>query len=702
MISLRLESYSLISNKMNFKKILLASAIFGALFVTSCKNSEEGPIVPVDITVNPVEMDIDSVAGTYNITLKSNMPWHAECVVDNPWGDEEKNFEKDPWISVSPESGEATEGQTVTITVKANDLVTTEDTTRYHRAVVVYFRTDEHIYATTVVNQSGGKYALDKPNSWEQISISDLREAYTPKDQSSIVTVNDPVYIVGTVVSSNNPQTMSSKNLYVQDDTAPHSGLLVYTDAASSLAFGSEVEVRVKGGTMKYYYGQLELELSSSNVTKLSDGDGTAEYAEIEGADLVNGDYDGQYVRIFAQVVQADLGKAMKDSPSVETEDGSTFLMYSREEPSWAGSKVPQGAGPLYGLVGSYNAKYQIVPQKESDFAGMTEARFTGRPTVILEEAVLNEEKTTMTLSAKYEYAGEAKDITEVGFVYRVKDAEDSTIAKAELGASFKATVENLKASTAYDYYAYVKIGERVYKSETKSVSTSVGALAVSDVVALIKEGKVEEGASLATFGAFMEGIVVANNDGGNYYQKYSVVDGTGEQATGIVVYRSGNEELKIGDKIRLSLGNAKYSPYSGLREITFDGNAEITVLESGVEYVVPELTAADFNAGDWQGMYVTVTGLASSHVDGTLWCDEKKDETKPGEVVYKTTNRTFISGNEEVLVRNTAHAEWAKLPIKAGVTGKISGAVEQYKDDLQIYPVKASDIADFTTVPAK
>lgn len=96
--------------------------------------------------------------------------------------------------------------------------------------------------------------------------------------------------------------------------------------------------------------------------------------------------------------------------------------------------------------------------------------------------------------------------------------------------------------------------------------------------------------------------------------------------------------------------------------------------------------------------MYVTVTGLASSHADGTLWCDEDKE--KPGE--YVTTNRTFKSGDAEVLVRNTAYAEWAKLPIKAGVTGKISGAVEQYKDDLQIYPVKASDIADFTTVPAK
>lgn len=681
---------------MNFKKVLLASAIFGALFVTSCKDNEGGPIVPVDITVSQTELEIDSVAGTYNVTLKSNKAWHVECEVDNPWGDEEKNFENDPWISVSPESGEATEGQTITITVKANDLVTTEDTTRYHRAVVVYFRTDEHIYATTLVSQSGGKYALDKPNSWEPITISSLREQYTPKDQSSTVTIDKPFYITGTVVSSNNPQTMSSGNLFVQDDTAPHSGLLVYVNSANSYSFGNEVEVRLKGGEMKFYYGQLELVTSASNVTKISDGDGTAEYAEIEGASLVNGDYEGQYVKLYAQVVQGDLGKTMGNSPSVETEDGSSFLMYSRKEPSWSGDKVPQGAGDLYGLVSSHSGKYQIIPQKASDFAGMTGQRFTGRPSIELADAVLNEDKTAMTLSAEYEYAGEAKDITEVGFVYRIKGAKDSVMLKAELGQSFKITVEDLKASTAYDYYAYVKKGDRTYTSEVKSVSTSVGALEVAEIVAAIKDGEISKGASFASLGQFVEGIVAADNEGGNYEQKYSLVDGTGEQATGIVIYKSGNNDLKVGDKIRISLSNAKYDNFSGLREMAFDGDADIKVLESGVDFTVPELTAAEFNAGDWQGMYVTVTGLSSKSADGTLWCNE--DKNTPGQ--YITTNRYFQSvDGEEVAVRNTAFAQWAKSPIRAGVTGSISGTVEIHNGTLQIYPVTAKDIAAFTTL---
>ena len=664
--------------------------------MTSCKDNEGGPIVPVDITVSQTELEIDSVAGTYNVTLKSNKAWHVECEVDNPWGDEEKNFENDPWISVSPESGEATEGQTITITVKANDLVTTEDTTRYHRAVVVYFRTDEHIYATTLVSQSGGKYALDKPNSWEPITISSLREQYTPKDQSSTVTIDKPFYITGTVVSSNNPQTMSSGNLFVQDDTAPHSGLLVYVNSANSYSFGNEVEVRLKGGEMKFYYGQLELVTSASNVTKISDGDGTAEYAEIEGASLVNGDYEGQYVKLYAQVVQGDLGKTMGNSPSVETEDGSSFLMYSRKEPSWSGDKVPQGAGDLYGLVSSHSGKYQIIPQKASDFAGMTGQRFTGRPSIELADAVLNEDKTAMTLSASYEYAGDIKDITEVGFVYRIKDAKDSVMQKAELGQSFKITVEDLKASTAYDYYAYVKKGDRTYTSEVKSASTSVGALAVAEIIAAIKDGEISNGASFASLGQFVEGIVAADNEGGNYYQKYSLVDGTGEQATGIVIYKSGNNDLKVGDKIRISLSNAKYDNYSGLREMVFDGNADIKVLESGVDFTVPELTAAEFNAGDWQGMYVTVTGLSSTDVDGTLWCDEDKKE--PGK--YITTNRYFKSADgEEVAVRNTAFAQWAKSPIRAGVTGSISGTVEIHNGTLQIYPVTAKDITAFTTL---
>jgi len=67
-----LKSYSLISNKMNFKKVLLALAAFGALFVTSCKEVQDKPITPVDIRVSSDYLEVDSVAGTYTVELYSS------------------------------------------------------------------------------------------------------------------------------------------------------------------------------------------------------------------------------------------------------------------------------------------------------------------------------------------------------------------------------------------------------------------------------------------------------------------------------------------------------------------------------------------------------------------------------------------------------------------------------------------------------
>ena len=344
----------------------------------------------------------------------------------------------------------------------------------------------------------------------------------------------------------------------------------------------------------------------------------------------------------------------------------------------------------IVGTRGDYKGKAEVMGPAYP-------VRFKGGPSVTTLDAVLGSGNTSVTITGEYEYTGKG-EVTETGVAYRKVGDEEYTEVKASgIDKKINVTVTGLSAETLYEYHAYAKADGIIGKGEDMTFTTSTKVLAVKDVVAAFKNETVKEDGYVAVLGGFMEAIVVADNEAGNYYQKYAVVDGTGEQSTGVVLYQIDNK-LKIGDKIRISLHNAIYSPYSGLREITFNGDADIDVIEQGVKFTVPELTAAEFNAGDWQGMYVTVTGLASSHADGTLWCDEDKEE--PGE--YVTTNRTFKSGDAEVLVRNTAHAEWAKLPIKAGVTGKISGAVEQYKDDLQIYPVKASDIADFTTVPAK
>ena len=674
---MRLESYSLISNKMNFKKILLALAAFGTLLVTSCKENE-GPITPVDITVSSDYLEIPEEGSTTSVTVKSNVAWEAEIVVSNPWGDEEANFEKNPWISVSPLAGGAGEEVSVKIEVTRN----TSDSVLYQREVVIYFRTEQMIYATTTVHQLGGELKPNADTGPKPISVADFLAAE----------------------ESNQWYRLSGK----------------ITGLNTSNDYGNFTLEDATGATV-YVYG-LNLNETAADKTFPQIGVGEGDYVTIVAR---RGSYNGSPQANDAYYAPVKVTVAQFLAAPID-EDGQLYeitgVMKGPVDTEYGSFDITDETGSVYvygltstPILGQSNDKSFLetgyaegdeltIVGTRGDYKGKAEVmgpaypvRFKGGPSVTTLDAVLGSGNTSVTITGEYEYTGKG-EVTETGVAYRKVGDEEYTEVKASgIDKKINVTVTGLSAETLYEYHAYAKADGIIGKGEDMTFTTSTKVLAVKDVVAAFKNETVKEDGYVAVLGGFMEAIVVADNEAGNYYQKYAVVDGTGEQSTGVVLYQIDNK-LKIGDKIRISLHNAIYSPYSGLREITFNGDADIDVIEQGVKFTVPELTAAEFNAGDWQGMYVTVTGLASSHADGTLWCDEDKEE--PGE--YVTTNRTFKSGDAEVLVRNTAHAEWAKLPIKAGVTGKISGAVEQYKDDLQIYPVKASDIADFTTVPAK
>ena len=674
---------------MSFRKAIFAFiASVAVLAASSCVDrGGEDLVVNITTSIGEEGIEFDMNAQDTVFTLTSNCDWTVEMEVENPWENEAEEFEQNPWLTVSPVSGEASE-QPVTITVAADANTSDAAEITYDRAVIVYFRTDREQFASVRVFQEGQER---KPNAVDTISISELRQM-APVAQDSVVTITDPYIIKGVVVSSRDPQTVSNNNIYIQDGTEPHSGLLVYSSAFSSCNFGDEVEITITDGTLEYYFGQLEFKPASTDDVVVVGKQENPEAAEIEGASLVNGDYEGQYVKMFAQVVEGDLGKTMGDSPEIETEDGSSFLMYSRSNTPWAGDNVPQGAGTVYGLVGSYNGVYQLVPSRATDFEGMTESRFTGRPAVTTGEGQLSEDKSSMTVTGEYTYAGEAADVTEVGVAYKLVDAEEYTKVKAEkVESPFTVTIP--LETGAYEYYAYVMIGEREYQGETLTVTTEETAVSVAELVAAILDGTIEDDAPLATLGAYLEGIVAAGNQSANYNGKYALVDGTGEEATGIVLYGMYDVELNPGDRVRINLANAAFDNYNNLREIKFnegtDINAQVEVLESGVAFDVPELTVAELLSGDWQGQYVTVKNVRSAMDTLTAW-------TESG----KSTNRNFTDGTDEFIVRTQSSADWAAENINPDVTADLSGVVEVFYDDIQMYAATYDDIKAFS-VPA-
>ena len=668
------------------KKLLISALIAAsAIFATSCKK-DDGQIVPVDITVSAEEVIIDSIpAGPVQITLKSNRPWSVDIQVENPWGDENAN-----WITVDPIEGGQTEGQVITLTAQKN----VTDSINYERAVRVYFRTDKQIFASVRVYQKG----VTKPNAWVYKSVKELRDIAKDLDRNSTdaIDIKEPWIVKGIVISSgSNPQTVSNKNLFIQDETA---GILLYTDAYSNFAFGDEVEVKLKGGNIKYYH-QL-LQFTPENTAMVS-GTGLKEEPKAtlveNGEDFVKGTFESMYVKMTAQVVSSDLEKTMADSPVIETEDGASFLMYTRSEgPSWSTQKVPQGAGTVYGLCTSYSGVYQLVPQREKDFAEMTGARFTGKPAVSTGEAQLSDDMESALLSGSFVYEGEVSDITEVGFYWKKSEDEEYTELKADaVSESFTATLAGLEKGATYSFKAYVKIGERCYEgSEKLFITSDETILTVAQFVEVLKT--LESGSSLINVGTYVEGIVVGDGDGGNLNKALAVADASGEANSGMYIYDKDGafvNNFNIGDKVRIRLAGAKLDIYNELREIVWDSYSDdIELISSGNSFTIPQITAAQFNSGDYQAMRVEVINLQSKNGQGAVWNDGSNNNI----------NTIFADDSgEEIAVRTYKSVSWAKNTINEEVKGSIFGVASCYNTTQQLFPVVESDVAAFK-VPIK
>ena len=93
---------------MDKKHFLLLTGLAVALFF-GCKGSSDPGEDPVkaSISVAPSTIDVPAEGGTFEVNVKSNMPWRASC--------------SNSWVNVNPSSGNANgSGQMVTVTVNQN------------------------------------------------------------------------------------------------------------------------------------------------------------------------------------------------------------------------------------------------------------------------------------------------------------------------------------------------------------------------------------------------------------------------------------------------------------------------------------------------------------------------------------------------------------------------------------------------------
>ena len=284
----------------------------------------------------------------------------------------------------------------------------------------------------------------------------------------------------------------------------------------------------------------------------------------------------------------------------------------------------------------------------------------------------------------------------ESGADWVTPSATDGKAGTTEVEFSIPASNESRTATLSFQlknsYGAYF----------TKTVTIQQGeapvAGAVSELVAFIKDthAGVESGNTvpLGYSKASIEAVILANNEYGNNFGKLYVGDNISLPNSAIVLYdtkeftKANSVNYPVGKKVTLELSGAEYSPFGNLRELK---GVTVTVSDDDpVELVIPSLSAATFNSGNYQGQYVRVNDLTpqSAYV-GEAWATGAKRK-----VVLDGPSSTTV---QSYMATATDAPDFGMLYIKAA-TGPMLGTAEQNFNNIQLIPTKPSDVAAFVS----
>lgn len=237
----------------------------------------------------------------------------------------------------------------------------------------------------------------------------------------------------------------------------------------------------------------------------------------------------------------------------MEDAEGNTFVVFSSKYSTFGATAVGQGSGTIKGISAKNNATIQIIFAQESDFAGLTGARFGQEggeePS---EKAARNLAFSSATATATLGEAFTAPTLSGVtdGVVYTSSNTAvanvDAATGVVTLFAAGETTItaaaeetETLQAGTA----------SYVLTVSAEEVQLPVG-------VANIKSVATDAGAK---FNVMLENAVVTFVSGNNAYVQ--------DAEAGILIYASGHG-LSAGDVLNGEVsGTVKF--YNKLREIT-------------------------------------------------------------------------------------------------------------------------------------
>ena len=343
------------------KKAVKFFMVLASLFTfISCGEPEADPFLYISFP----SVSVAAEGQTIDLSVSSNQSWTAVADV--------------PWLTVSPSTGSG----------NAEVKVVVAENKEESRSGVVTFSWNGKP-ATLTVQQVSGKKEEPLPEAGE-ITITQLRQLYNSGRVNNKYNTSARYIIKGSVISDYRNKDIGGLNNYtslkaivLSDGVA---GIMLFCDNYNTeYKLGDELKVIIPKGQELSRYNEGPLQLNGIKLTNVSKiGSKPLEPVEITAAELLTNKYESMYVAVKDVQCQAsEVGKTfvMNDAHTsiiMEGKNGEVFDIFTSQYASFGNVKVPTGSGTLKGIGSVYGERMQICIAKTSDYAGLTDDRFTG------------------------------------------------------------------------------------------------------------------------------------------------------------------------------------------------------------------------------------------------------------------------------------------------------------------------------------
>ncbi len=270
--------------------------------------------------------------------------------------------------------------------LKESDVIEFSTNAAFDCAAVSDYATRAIFFGVKLTDEAGGNTGG---------GTTEPEEPEEPETPAGIISIADVLalgqgatisnaMIEGVVISNMDLNNLTSKKgMYVQDATG---GLQFYLAENHTFAFGDKVQIDLSGAQIATYNDATQISgLALAKITKISSGN-AVEAKTVSMADFLANKYESQYVALEGvQVVDADLSKTWvmggaHTSINMEDANGNSFVVFSSKYATYGAETVAQGSGTIKGIAGYNKGTVQIIFGQESDYAGLTDARFGQEP----------------------------------------------------------------------------------------------------------------------------------------------------------------------------------------------------------------------------------------------------------------------------------------------------------------------------------